>query len=611
MKKYLLLTLGSAGLLAPGPVLYAEAATPLDSIVVTADRKARTVDETLAPVTVITRADIERYQATDVADVLRHVPGLTLKNEGGAGQTTSVFLRGTNSGHVLVLVDGIRVGSATTGLTTFQHLPLSQIERIEVVRGPRSSLYGSEAIGGVIQIMTRKGGKGFRPEVTVTAGSHQNHQASVNLAGGDQTTWFNLNAASQQTEGMDVCRDANACFALPLEPDADGYRQHSASLRAGHKFASGASLEGALSQVKGKVQYDGSFQDQSEIVQQTARLSLRHPLSPRTVITAQAGQFQDKSDNFKEDAFASRFDTYRDMASVQLDHQAGENASVTLGIDQQRNKVSSDTAYARTASDNTGLFASYQRTLGKTAVDVSMRNDHSDDWGDHATGNVAVGHELGKGMRVNAAYGTAFKAPTFNDLYAPFGGNAALAPEQSRNGELGIYSQWPAARGNWALNVFDNRIDNLISFPPPTYTATQTGMARIRGLEATAATRWSDWDVNASMTLQQPENRSGTDAGKTLVYRPQQSARVDVDRSIGKLRVGATLRGEGKRYHDAANTQKLPGYGTLDVRADYRLAKNWLIGAKLSNVLDKSYETSKGYRQDGINGLVTLKYAPD
>ena len=162
-------------------------------------------------------------------DVLRHLPGITLSNSGGVGKATSVFIRGTNSSHVLVLVDGVKVGSATTGSVAFEDLPLDQVERIEVVRGPRSSLYGSEAIGGVIQIFTRKGGNGFQPELSASVGSHNTQKANVNLAGGDATTWYNVNAGTEQTDGFNAT-------ANNQEPDADGYERDSLSLRAGTSF---------------------------------------------------------------------------------------------------------------------------------------------------------------------------------------------------------------------------------------------------------------------------------------------------------------------------------------------------------------------------------------
>ncbi len=585
--------------------MLAEDATPLDDIVVTADRKARSVDATLAPVSIITRKDIEQYQATSLPDVLRRLPGITLSNSGGAGKATSVFIRGTHSSHVLVLVDGIKMGSATTGSVAFEDLPLDQVERIEVVRGPRSSLYGSEAIGGVIQIFTRKGGNGFQPEVSVSAGSHNTQKANVNLAGGDATTWYNVNAGTEKTDGFNAT-------ANNLEPDADGYARDSVALRAGHRFANGTDVDVSLLQAQGGNDYDGSFGNQSDFVQQAVSGKLRHTIGDKVVVTAQLGQAKDENDNFKDGTFKSRFNTSRATAAVQADVQVTPDAAMTIGVDQQRDKVNSNTTYDVTSRDNTGVFANYQQQLGATQFDVSARQDDNAQFGTHTTGGVAVGRDLSNGMRITAAYGTAFKAPTFNNLYYPNSGDPTLQPETSQNVELGVSGKAASDKVRWSANAFSNEIDNLISYPPPTYMVSQTDKARIQGVELGAGTQFAGWDVNANLTVQKPENRSGADAGKNLITRPEQLLNVDIDRELGKFRVGATVHGESKRYKDAANTAtgKLAGYGSLDLRADYKLSKDWIVGAKIGNVLDKDYETNKGYNQDGVNGLVTVKYAP-
>ncbi|MFN3785426.1 MAG: TonB-dependent vitamin B12 receptor [Thiothrix sp.] len=587
------------------PLALAEEAATLDTIVVTADRKARTIDETLAPVSIITRADLDKYQATSIPDVLRHVPGINFSNSGGVGKATSVFVRGTNSSQVLVLIDGIKIGSATTGTVAFEDLPLEQVERIEVVRGPRSSLYGSEAIGGVIQIFTRKGGKGFQPAISVSAGSHNTQKANINLAGGDTTTWYNLNAGTEKTDGFNAT-------ANNKEPDADGYARNSIALRAGHRFSTSTEAEVSLLQAQGNNDYDGSFVNQSEFVQQAVSGKLRHSVGDKAVLTAQLGQAKDESDNFKDGAFKSRFNTTRNTASLQADIELNASNGLTVGLDQQQDKVESSTVYTVNSRDNTGVFGNYQTKLGATQFDIAVRQDDNEQFGKHTTGSVAVGHDLPNGTRLTAAYGTAFKAPTFNNLYFPFSGDATLKPEQSANTEIGVAGKALNGKVQWAANAFHNSIDNLISYPPPTYDVSQTDKAQIQGVELSAGTQLGGWDVNANVTLQRPENRSGTHAGKRLILRPEQFASVDIDRNLGKVHVGATLHAEGKRYTDVANTDstKLPGYSTLDLRADYQLAKSWTAGVKIGNVFDKNYQTNSGYNQDGINGLVTIKYAP-
>ncbi len=269
------------------------------------------------------------------------MPGITLSNSGGVGKATSVFIRGTNSSHVLVLVDGVKVGSATTGSVAFEDLPLDQVERIEVVRGPRSSLYGSEAIGGVIQIFTRKGGKGFQPEISVSAGSHNTQKANVNLAGGNEATWYNLNAGTEKTDGFNAT-------ANNQEPDADGYARDSVALRAGHRFANGTEAEVSALHAAGESQFDSSFNNETHFTQNVVSGKVKHALSDKVLLMAQLGQARDESDNYLNGQPLTAFRTYntrRNTAAVQADLGVGENASATVGLDWQNDQVTSDSVY--------------------------------------------------------------------------------------------------------------------------------------------------------------------------------------------------------------------------------------------------------------------------
>ena len=591
-----------------------DSATTLDEVVVTADRKARSIDETLAPVTVITRKDIEKYQAQSLPEVLQRVPGVSLTNDGGMGKNTSVALRGTNASHVLVLVDGVKMGSATLGSVAWADLPLDNVERIEVVRGPRSSLYGSEAIGGVVQIFTRKGGKGFQPQITLGAGSHDTEKLNVNLAGGNAQTWYNLNAGKDKTNGFNA-QSAQVSISSSFEPDNDGYDRDSVALHAGHRFNDKTQVEISALHAKGTNDFDGSIYsgNSSKFEQQMLSGKVQHQLNDKVLVSAQVGQSRDQSDysyNGEPLTYGRTYNTRRQTASAQADVAIGQG-SASVGVDQQNDRIESDSTYAQTARDNTGVFANYQTQVGQNRVDVSARHDDNEQFGKHNTGALALGRDIGNGLNVKASYGTAFKAPTFNDLYYPYGGNPDLTPEKSRNLELGVQGKLP--QGRWEANAFQNTVDDLIAWTEDAsgnWTPINVNKARIRGLELSAGTQVAGFDVNANATLQKPENRSAGNSGNTLIYRPKQIVNVDVDRRFGKVSVGATAHGESKRYTDAANTESLPGFGTLDLRSDYRLGKDWTVGAKIGNVLDKQYQTNQGYNQDGLNALVTLKYAP-
>ncbi|MEW5973313.1 MAG: TonB-dependent vitamin B12 receptor [Pseudomonadota bacterium] len=617
--KQLALTTAIAAVLAPS---FSFAADSLDDVQVTATRTAQTVDESIAPVTIITRADIERIQAETVAEALRAVPGLFVSSNGGAGKSTSVFLRGSESDHVLVLIDGVKAGSATTGTVPFENIPIELIDRIEVVRGPRSSLYGSEAIGGVIQIFTRRGGGVLTPSFSLSAGNDATFKGTASLAGGGKNAWFNASLSGMDTDGFNACNGKPSpggagCFTL--EPDRDGYEERAGSLRLGTRFGSGHSIETFALRSDGKNSFDGAFQNASETTTQTLGARLNLKALPTWGMGLQLAQSRDESDFFKNGIHASTFNTRRDTASWQNDLQIGKEQLLTLGVDWQHDDVeSSDLAswqpgfqgYAVTERDNTGVFAQYQGSFGAHDLQAALRHDDNDQFGNKATGNLNWGYALGSsGLRLTAGLGTAFKAPTFNELYYPGYGNAALTPEESRSIEAGL--QGKGKLGHWGVQVFQTRIDNLIAYNAATFSADNIDEARILGLEGSLGTRIAGFDINTALTLLDPENRSaGVNKGNTLPRRARESLSLDVDRTFGVWSFGGRLYAAGKRYDDLDNKVELDPYATLDLRAEYRLQRDWRIQAKVTNLFDAEYETAAWYNQPGRAFLVTLRYQP-
>jgi vitamin B12 transporter len=595
-------------LLGSTPSVFAD--DTVEPIIVTATRTAQTADETLAAVTVITRRDIERSQAQSVQDLLRGEPGVSISNNGGPGKATSVFLRGTESDHVLVLIDGVKVGSATLGTTAFQDIPVEQIERIEIVRGPRSSLYGSEAIGGVIQIFTRQGGGAPKPYLNLGGGSYQTYNASAGVSGGGERGWFNVSTSGITTEGFNACNgkpSPNGAGCFVIEPDKDGYRNAAGSARAGYRFANGAEVDVHALRAEGKNRYDGSFVNESESVQQVMGGRVRFaPLAPWHMTLA-AGQSRDDSDNFKDGVFKSRFNTTRDSATLQNDVTLGQAHLVTVGLDHQNDKIDSSTAYAVTSRDNKGLFAQYQGAFGPQNVQLAVRGDDNEQFGERTTGGLAWGYNLNGGLRLTASYGTAFKAPTFNELYFPGFGNPNIRPEESKSYEVGLRGKhvW----GGWSLSAYQTDVNDLIAYDASLGAPTNIDEARIRGIEAALSARLRDWQWRSALTLLDPENRaSGANYGKVLPRRAEQALRLDLDRVLGRFRIGGTLLAEGRRYDDLANTRELGGYATVDLRAEYAFAKVWRLQARIENLFDKDYETAAFFNQPGRSFYLTLRY---
>lgn len=589
-------------------------AKDLSGVVVTATRTAITADEALSSVTVITRADIERLQPLSVPDLLAGLPGVTFANAGGYGQQTSLFMRGTNSSHTLVLIDGVRIGSVANGLAAFEQLPVEQIERIEIVRGPRSSLYGADAIGGVIQIFTRHGKRdgGMLPSFSITTGSENLLRGQAGLSGGTDHAWYNLSVGSQYTRGINACRiGAKAAFAgcFTDETDQDGFRNKNLSASGGYRWDNGAQISGVWLRSLGDVKFDGDYQNRNRTVEQVAGGSFSiNPLEAWKT-TFSVGQNLDRYDNYKNQTFTGFIYSRRNQASWQNDITLGTGQMLTAGIDWQGEHIDSDTGFLATRRENTGAYLQYQGTFGRNEVQLSARRDHNGQFGNHNTGAAAWGYHFDGGVKLMASYGSAFHAPTFNDLYFPYGsGNPDLKPEKSRSAELGLSQQ--KDRWNWAVNAYETRVDQLIALNS-FYFPLNISKARIRGVEGHVGVNLAGWQVHGYLTWLQPRNEDGgLNSGRVLQRRPEHTARVDLDRRFGEFGVGATVNGAGRSFDDAANQHKVGGYSTTDLRASYHFAPAWQVEARLANVFDRDYETAYYFNQPGRSVFLTLRYSP-
>lgn len=581
-------------------------AASVESIIVTATRTAQTEDESLASVSVITRQDLERLQFRSLQEALRGVPGLIVSNNGGAGKSTSLFLRGTESDHVMVLLDGVKLGSATLGTTSIQDLPIAQIERIEIVRGPRSSLYGSEAIGGVIQIFTRRGGGELKRDFSLQLGSHASRSGSLGLSGGGERGWYSANLALSDTDGIDACQNRSDAGCYAIEPDADGYRNVSGSLRGGYRFDNGLEVDLHALLADGENDFDGGFVNQSQTRQQVLGGSLRYtPLDP-WLLTLTLGRSQDASDNFKDGVFRTTFDTERDSLSLQNDIELGIDRLLTLGFDYQEECLESTTDYAVESRNNRGFFVQYQGRFSAHELQFSLRRDDPQAFGSHTTGGVAWGYPISPGLRLWASYATAFKAPSFNELYYPGFGNDALRPEESASLELGLAGE--AGWGGWSLSGFRTRVDELIGFDAD-FVPANIERAAIGGIEAQFRAEVGVWRSSAGFALLDPRNRSGGERdGKLLPRRPRQSLRIEIDREFGAYAVGMTLLAEGRRYDDLDNRREVGGFGSTDLRASYRINSAWRLQGRCENLFDSSHETAAFYNQPGRGFYLTLRY---
>jgi vitamin B12 transporter len=593
-----------------GPV--AGAATQQTPVIVTATRMAQTADETLASVTVISRTEIERSQAGSLTELLRGVTGIDIASQGGAGQLSSMFMRGTNPGHVSLLIDGIRMGSVTAGRVSWEFIPLHQVERIEIVRGPNSALYGSDAIGGVIQIFTRRGKGPLQWGAMAGGGRYNTREAALDVSGSAGANWYSGILSRLETDGFDA-RQPTVEFGTPIdEPDADGHTTTSLVLRAGHRFPGGTEFEVHGLHAQGNVEFDSSdpYPDEDDFVEQSLGASLRMPLTAFLDITATAGRSLDERESFRSGVpgSESRFDSERRSLSVQADYARSDADIISLGLDYHDDHVDSSTPYNETARYTRAVFAQYRGERGRHTLLARIRPLDDEQFGSHTTGNLAWGYQLHPTTRLVASWGTAYRAPTFNDLYFPdFMGfptsNPDLDPEESETLEFGAEGR--AGGIDWDLRIFRTQIDNLIVFDLASFLPANVNEATIEGLEATLSGELFGWTTRTSASFLNPTDDN---TGNILPRRARRSLRLDIDRRFGKAGIGASFIAQSSRFDDQGNTVRLGGYGLLDLRASWQLDRDWQLQGRLDNALDRDYQTVDTYNTAGRSLFVSLRY---
>ena len=572
-------------------------------VFVTAARGPQPLEGLIADVTVIGAEEIARAGAQSLAELLARVPGVEIAMNGGPGSTSSIFLRGANRGHTLVLIDGLRIGSSTDGATAFEAIPLDQIDHIEILRGPASSLYGADAIGGVIQIFTRKSDGALSANANAGYGSYGTGVVSGGVSGGGGPWRFALQAGGRKSEGFNaIGNPANFSY----NPDRDGYRDESTSGSVAFGFAEEQEISARFFRSRQNAQFDAGpgYDDRTITTLASYSVASRNRLTSFWTSRLEAGEGDD--DSLSQTGFGpSRFKTRQRQYAWQNDFTLPQGM-LSVAFERREERVDSDANFPVSARNTNAAVGVWQWRDGAQAIQANLRRDESSQFGGRTTGALAYGYVFGGGFRASASYGTAFKAPTFNDLYFPGFSNPDLRPETAHNAEAALRY---AARGLTAgIVAYRNRVRDLIVFEcDASFNCAPHNVAdaTLQGVTLELEAREGDLVVSASADFQRPADDA---SGNLLPRRARRHAAVAVAQSWSALRIGAELIASSARFDDAANTRRMGGYAIVNVTADYELGRGWTLFVRLDNALDKRYELAADYNTAGANAFAGVRY---
>ena len=583
--------------------------TSLNEVTVTANRTATRIDETLADVTVIDRAQLERVSGRTLVEVLAQQPGVQFALNGGAGKISFLSLRGLESRHTLLLIDGVRYGSATVGTPTWETIPIESIERIEIVRGPLSGLYGSDAVGGVVQVFTRSGRQGLAVNAMAGVGSNRWGEFSSGLRFGDGTVDGALQVNHLGTRGFSAS-NSNVPFGS-FNPDRDGFRQNSGNAQFGWRFAPGWRAQASVLRSDGVTQIDDGPNANSlaGIRSDISALQISGAVTPawQTVL-----RLARSIDEYETLASASSFTTLGTIATTQQQYSWENTVKTPLGavvllaehLKQNVRRAGSD--FDVSSRNINGVAVGLNGKAGAHTWQGNLRHDSNSQFGSQSTGSLGYGYDLTSAWRLGGSYGTSFVAPSFNQLYFPGFGSPTLQPETGRHSEINL--RWAVPGQQLRMALFDNRIRGYISSGP---APTNIPRTRIDGVTVSYQAMVANWTLAASLDHVDPRNATQGDVNfdKQLQRRAKDSLKLSADTQTGMWRYGGTVSAYSARYDNAANTQRLGGFATLDTRADWLFARQWTLGLRLNNLTGKVYETVYGYNQPGREVFVTLRYS--
>jgi vitamin B12 transporter len=626
MKKSLL-ALSITSALATLPSLAANnvvtAAEQTETIVVTANRSTQDKFDVLAAVDVFTRADIEQIQPLSVAELLTRVAGITVTTQGTQANTTSLFVRGSNSDHVLILIDGVRIGSATLGVKDISSIPVQLIERIEIVRGSRAALWGSDAIGGVIQIFTRKLDAGDAL-VGASFGSHSYKQGYGAFGLGNEQHQYTLSANIESSAGFDILKPKAGSFSVD-QNDNDGYDKQSIALTGNSQFSETYSLEINAQYDQGSYQFDANpLYSGDETDYENYQILVRNHLQLKDYyLQASIATSQDSNeDNFTKYGSANNalFTTNRDQASALIQiplstAKALTTSEIVAGIDWYQEEVTSNVLFSQLSRDAKAIYVTGRHQLDKIKFEASIRRDEVGDIDAETTYQLGAGYQLASNILIAFTHGSAFKAPTFNALYWPadafFQGNKDLQPETAKNTEL--LARYQSENYRVELSLYNTSFDNLIINGPVDadnpwglWTPTNVAKATVNGAEASISANIAATSHDLTLTYVDAQDDS---AQQQLLRRPYFSANYNITYHADNWDASIDINHQGSRYDNYNFTRiQLASYTLVNVGINYEITSQLSLHGKITNLGNRNYQQIPEYQGDQRNVNIAVDY---
>lgn len=592
-------------------IAFAQSAPEQDGVVVSASRSEQRIQDAIPHTTVITARDIRDSQAVDLPSLLRREAGFEFAQNGGPGTVTGIFMRGGRSAQTLFLIDGVRVEDASSGQTAIQHIMLDEVERVEVVRGNVSSLYGSGAIGGVVQIFTRRGSGAPSVSGGITLGSRGTSNLRAGYGGQVGDTRFNLTASQFETNGFSTINPSQAPNA---NPDADGYANTSMAASISHRISARHEVGANLYTAKGRVDYDSAFglagnvhKTAQDLDSYSGYWEAKFSETWKSRVTLAQGSDY-RTDTLNGD-FASRSNTVNRQFIWDNQLRLASGHEIAAGLETLRQTVvNSGLALPAHRRDASILRLGYLGRIGDHSLQLNARNEDYSDFGTANTHFVGYGYQLTDAWRLTASTANAFRAPTFVDLFG-FGGNVALRPERAKTGEFGL--QWAQGSHLLRLVAFNTRYEDAITFSAGLVRNVRN--ASVEGYEASYKGTVAGFDLRAALTIQDPLEQEPAAQALPAVRRAKVYGSLAAYRSFGPWRLGGEFLSSGPRADtDIVSGARVQngGYSAVNLTARYQLNKQLYAQARLENAFAENYQLIPGFNTPGRSAFVSVGYQP-